>query len=150
RQRPVPRRVPGAGRAARRAARRRRRPHRPGCGAHARQEVALMRLTRALRSAAVRALYHPCRHPASAAVAVGAIAVAFCLLGMAHLAAHNLHTMNAAEKRAHMIVYLEDGTSAERGREIAAALAQLPAVEATTFIGPDEAQSRLRAALGDH
>ncbi len=91
------------------------------------------------------------RRPRSAALAVGAIAVGLVLLGGVRLAGDNVDDATAGWSRGvQMVVYLEDGTSADRAQQIRGALEQLPGVAATRYVGPDAALGRLRESLGEH
>lgn len=106
---------------------------------------------RGIAYATWRAVGAMARRPRSAAMAVGAIAVGLVLLGGVRLAGDNVHGATAGWSRGvQMVVYLEDGTSAERAEQIQGALEQLPGIAATHYVPADAALSRLRESLGEH
>ncbi|MCG8417364.1 MAG: permease-like cell division protein FtsX [Proteobacteria bacterium] len=107
-----------------------------------------MRTMRGLNSAIVRALTAMRRAPGDTVWIVLAIAFAFLLVGLVHLAGRNLQGMTGQFGGAQMIAYLDDGIPAGRAEEIAAALARLPAVEQLTYVDKQAAFDRLRDTLG--
>lgn len=98
-----------------------------------------------------RALENLGRCPIRAALVTGSIAVSLFLVGAVYLAARNVDS--ATGKWGHgvqMVVYLEDGMSAEHVVRIAGALAEVPAVEKVEHISSAVAFERLQASLGEH
>ena len=80
-----------------------------------------------------RALGALARAPGTTLIAVGAMSVALLLLGGARLVAANVETATSGWRAGvDMIVYLDDGTSETRARDIQAALEQLPAQEGSS------------------
>lgn len=110
----------------------------------------MSRRLRALGYALGRSLDGIRRAPRASSWAVGAVAVAFLLVGVVQLARANVQTMTSAWGKASMVVYLEDGVVPARAEEIRTTLAELPAVETAAYVPEDQALARLRAALGDH
>lgn len=89
--------------------------------------------------------------PRSALLATLAIAVAVMLLALVRLVSANVDGATAEWRSGvDMIVYLEDGTSRHRAQEIQDALAALPAVDSTEYVGAEAALDRLRESLGEH
>jgi cell division transport system permease protein len=106
---------------------------------------------RALWYAMGRALDGLRRTPAVAAAVVGAVAVGFLLVGVVHLIAHNIEAMARSwGGGAHMVVYLEAGTSGAEAEKLRTALAGVPAVDRAVYVEPAQALERLRRSLGDH
>jgi cell division transport system permease protein len=82
-------------------------------------------------------------------VAVGTIALSLVLVGVVALVSQNVGRLAASwGGDVQMTVYLEDGASAERGQQIATALARLPGVERVRSVDSREAYERLRRSLG--
>jgi cell division transport system permease protein len=99
----------------------------------------------------LRALRSLQRRPFRTALATGAISVALLLVGGVYLAARNVELATARWGRGvQMVVYLEEGISAERAERIGGALLDVPAVEKVEQVSPEAAFERLRGALGDH
>ena len=108
-----------------------------------------MRTLRAVGYATFRALSGMRRSPGATAWVVGAIAMAFVLLGLVHLTARNVDGLTHRLGGAQMIVYLDHGVSPEHADKISAALSQLPAVEQQAYVGQEQALERVRASLDD-
>jgi cell division transport system permease protein len=91
------------------------------------------------------------RHPWSAALSTGAIAVALLLVALVHLAASNVRGMTDVwGGGVQMVVYLDDGVGKDHADAIASVLEQLPAVETIHYVSPADAHERLRGSLGEH
>ena len=85
-----------------------------------------------------------------AALATGTIAVALLLVATVYLATRNVETATARwGGGVHMVVYLDEGTPAERAHAIGAALDGLAAVEHVEYVAPEAALERLRGFLGE-
>lgn len=104
---------------------------------------------RAIGHAMVRALRAMVRTPRTTVWVIGTIALAFVLLGVVQLSAHNVDAATERLGGAHMSVYLDDGISAQRVAVIASALAALPEVAEHTYVSRAAALERLRATLGE-
>lgn len=110
-----------------------------------------MRYLRALGYGLGRAIDGLRQKPAPAAAVTSAIAVAFLLVGIAHLVARNVESMTASwGGTAHMVVYMEANASPDQARHIASVLGRLPAVEHVAHVPPEAALERLRQSLGEH
>lgn len=91
------------------------------------------------------------RAPGMTAAVIGAVAMGFLLVGVAHLIAHNIEGMARSwGGGAHMVVYLESGARPADAEKVRAALAEVPAVERAVHVSPAQALERLRRSLGDH
>lgn len=90
------------------------------------------------------------RKPVAVLLVTGAIAVAFVLVGLAQLARGAVTAATSSWTTTHMVVYLEEGTSPERAREINDVLATLPAVERSVYVAQEQALERLQGSLGEH
>lgn len=90
------------------------------------------------------------REPLALSLVTGAIAVAFLLVGLAQLARSAVATATSSWTTTHMVVYLDEGTSPERAREINEVLAALPAVERSVYVAQEQALERLNGSLGEH
>ncbi|RMH41016.1 MAG: FtsX-like permease family protein [Deltaproteobacteria bacterium] len=89
------------------------------------------------------------RRPRATAFAVASIAAGVSLAALVHLAAYNVSAVTArVGGGVQMIVYLDDGVTADRARAIEAALQRLPAVRGTRLVPPEVAYERLRESLG--
>ncbi len=111
----------------------------------------MVRRLRVLGYAFTRALTSLRRRPLIAALTVGVMTIALALVGLAHMAEQNVRELSEKwGSGIQMIVYLDEGTSAERAEEVSAALLALPAVESATYVPPEEAMRHLRASLGQH
>lgn len=111
----------------------------------------LMRRLRALGYGLGRAMGGLRKRPAMAAAVTGAIAVAFLLVGLVHLVAHNVEAMTARwGGTTHMVVYMESGATLAQTGHIASVLQRLPAVERVEQVPPEAALDRLRQSLGEH
>jgi cell division protein FtsX len=89
------------------------------------------------------------RQPFGTAAAVMAVAVGFALLSLAGAIRHNLDALTGRwSKGASMIVYLQDGVKEARARQLAEALAAMPAVEEASWVPPERALAELRELLG--
>ncbi len=113
-----------------------------------------MSFTRSLRVAGyalLRAMTSLRRRPLIAALTVGVMTIALALVGVAHMAEKNIRQLSEQwGSGVQMIVYLEEGTSPERAQELSSALLELPAVESTHYVAPEEAMQHLQASLGQH
>jgi cell division transport system permease protein len=105
---------------------------------------------RALGDAVGRTLDGMRRRPVHTAVAIGVIAAAFALVGLADLAARNVASLASGWRPVQMIVYLEPGVGDARAREIGAVLSRLQAVDRVEYVTPQMAMERLRGAIGEH
>ncbi len=111
----------------------------------------MVRRLRVLGYAFTRALTSLRRRPLIAALTVGVMTIALALVGLAHMAEQNVRELSEKwGSGIQMIVYLDEGTSAERAEEVSAALLALPAVESATYVPPEEAMRHLQASLGQH
>ena len=108
-----------------------------------------MRTLRAIAHATVRALRAMVRAPRSTIWVIGAVALAFVLLGLVQLGAHNLGVATDRLGGAHMSVYLDDHIAEQDVAVIADALASLPEVVDHTYVSRTAALERIRTALGD-
>jgi len=91
------------------------------------------------------------RRPRLALWAIGAITAALTALAVARLAEVNVARWTASwHGGASMVVYLTPGATEARGHELAGALRTVDGVERVEYVAPDEATTRLRAALGGH
>ena len=98
-------------------------------------------LRRALRGARSR--------PLTTLFSTGAIAVSLVLVGVLVLAHQNIERLSAKWGRGvQMIVYLADDVTPERARAIGQVLRGVSAIERVDYVPPDEAQRRLKEALG--
>jgi cell division protein FtsX len=89
------------------------------------------------------------RNPLIQMIAVGTIALSLVLVGVVALVAQNVGRLASSwGGDVQMTVYLEDGTSAERGQQIGAALGKLPGVDHVRNVDSREAYDRLRRSLG--
>ncbi|ACY17963.1 cell division protein FtsX [Haliangium ochraceum] len=105
----------------------------------------------ALRYTLRRALAGLSRAPGVAAAVIVAVALGMLLVGVVHLVAHNIELMaHNWGGGAHMVVYLEEGVTRADVGELRGALAELPAVERTSYVSPAQALERLRRSLGEH
>jgi cell division transport system permease protein len=99
--------------------------------------------------ALIRGLEGARRNPLIQMIAVSTIALSLVLVGVVALAAANVARLGEAWGRGtQLTVYLDDGVSAERVRQIAAALGKLPGVERVRTVDAHEAYTRLRRGLG--
>ena len=113
--------------------------------------MSLVRSLRVLGYALLRALTSLRRRPLIAALTVGVMTISLALVGVAHIAEKNVREFSESwGTGVQMIVYLEEGTSAERASELSAALIALPAVESAHYVPPEQALQHLRASLGQH
>lgn len=97
-----------------------------------------------------RALGGTTRRPLVTLLATGAVAVSLLLVGVVYLAAANVARLTGSfERGVQMVVYLEDGTTPDRARSIAAVLQGVRGVESVDFVAPDEAFRRLSESLGE-
>jgi cell division transport system permease protein len=109
-----------------------------------------VRRLRAIRYGLARALASAARRPLVSVLATGAIGVSLVLLGVVVLAAANVARLSGSWGRGvQMVVYLAEGTTPERARDVAGALSGVAAVERVDYVPPDEALSRLKGSLGD-
>lgn len=108
-----------------------------------------MRQLRAIGYGLARALHRLRRRSGAAIMATGVIAVCFLVVGIVHVATRTVAKATSAWGGAHMVIYLEEGISAEKGQEIRAAL-DLPGIERSVYVSPDQAMQRLKGALGEH
>jgi cell division transport system permease protein len=105
---------------------------------------------RALLYGLQRALGGMRRRLLVSALATGAIGVSLVLVGIVYLASTNVARITGGwGEGVQMVVYLEEGASAERARAIGRVLAQVPAVERVDYIPPDVAHRRLQDSLGE-
>ena len=105
----------------------------------------------ALSLALRRAVAHAVRHRGVSTLTVCAVAAALACVGLARLVSNNVRQLT--EEWGHgvqMIVYLEDGVTDDRAGEIAGVLNELPAVEAVTYVPPEQALEHLRGSLDGH
>lgn len=107
----------------------------------------MMQKLRALRYGIGRAFFRLRTQPRRTLVLIGAIAAAFALFGAAKLTASTVSRAASQLGGAHMIVYLEGSVTGERALAIRDILNNLPAVEAATYIAPQEALDHLRKSL---
>jgi cell division protein FtsX len=102
-----------------------------------------------LRSAIRRAVLIAARRPRLAAWAIAAVAAAAVAFGAAQLVARNLDRWASGWRGgATMVVYLAPMVSADRARAIATELDALDGVVAAELVTADDANRRLREALG--
>jgi cell division protein FtsX len=89
------------------------------------------------------------RNPLIQMVAIGTIALSLVLVGVVALVSQNVGRLASSwGGDVQMTVYLEDGTSGERGQQIASALGKLPGVEHVRNVDSRQAYDRLRRSLG--
>ena len=108
-----------------------------------------MRSLRGFGYAIARTFIAMFRAPGATTWSVGAIALAFALFGLVHLAISNLDRVATRLGGGQMVVYLDNDVSSEHADKIATALAQLPAVEKHRYVSQEQAFARLRATLDD-
>jgi cell division transport system permease protein len=107
-------------------------------------------VTRALFAALLRGARGMRRNPLIQLTAVGTIALSLLLVGVVLLAASNVARLAESwGQGVQLVVYLEDGASPARQKQIAAALAKLPGVDSVRAVEPREAWERMRKSLGD-
>ncbi|MCS6912115.1 MAG: permease-like cell division protein FtsX [Myxococcales bacterium] len=84
-------------------------------------------------------------------VAIMTVALMLLLAGVVRLCALNLgRLIDTLGRNVQMTVYLSDGVSPQRAKQIADALRRLPGVQQVHSVDEREAYDRLRRALGDH
>ena len=111
----------------------------------------MKRRIRTLGYAFSRAFASLRRRPLIAALTIGVMTVALVLVGVAHMAERNVRTLSERwGAGVQMIVYLDEGTSAEHSKNISDALVELPAVESVKYVPPERAMEHLRLSLGQH
>jgi cell division transport system permease protein len=105
---------------------------------------------RAIAFGLVRALEGMRRRLLPSLLATGAIGVSLVLVGILYLTSTNVARITGGwGQGVQMVVYLEEGASAERARAIGRILSQVPAVERVDYVPPDVAHRRLLDSLGD-
>jgi cell division transport system permease protein len=103
-----------------------------------------------MRRALIAGLLSIRRAPLAQVVAIGTIAVALLLVCLVRLIGENVTRIAAGWGRGvHMTVYLEDGLSPTRARQIADHVARIPEVERVEQVEPKQAWARLQKSLGD-
>jgi cell division transport system permease protein len=110
----------------------------------------MRRTMRRLASAARRALVIAARRPRLAGWAIAAVAAAAIAFGAAQLVARNLDRWASGWRGgATMVVYLAPMVSPDRARAITTELDAIDGVVAAELVTADDANHRLREALGD-
>ncbi|MBK9033880.1 MAG: hypothetical protein IPL61_21860 [Myxococcales bacterium] len=105
----------------------------------------------ALASLLARSLRLLTRDPRASAWAIAAIAAALVGVAATRLAAREVGAWShGARAQASMVVYLDEGATAEQATALAERLRATGGVDAVAVVSADEASDRLRVALGAH